>query len=98
MILLIHINKIKLKTKLNFSVVPGPPDWHKKWEQCGYSQQSPINIDKSEAEHTDFPTLKIIFDNPGGLVTGTLKNNGQNIQDTFFQVVVIKIMKTAVPK
>ena len=67
---------MKLKTKLNFSVVPGPPDWHKKWEQCGYSQQSPINIDKSEAEHTDFPTLKIIFDNPGGLVTGTLKNNG----------------------
>ena len=84
MILLIHINKIKLKTKLNFSVAPGPPDWHKKWEQCGYSQQSPINTDKSEAEHTDFPTLKIIFDNPGGLVTGTLKNNGQNIQDTFF--------------
>ena len=78
MILLIHINKMKPKTKLNFSVVPGPPDWHKKWEQCGYSQQSPINTDKSEAEHTDFPTLKIIFDNPGGLVTGTLKNNGHN--------------------
>ena len=56
----------------------GPPDWHKGWEDCGHNRQSPININPSKVVNKNYPTLKMTFDNPGGLVTGTLENTGHS--------------------
>ena len=61
---------------LYFSAAPGPSDWFIKWERCGGNRQSPINIDTTRVRKRQFRTLKIEFDNSGGLVAGDLENNG----------------------
>ena len=61
---------------LYFSAAPGPSDWYIKWERCGGNRQSPINIDTTRVRERKYRTLKIEFDNSGGLVAGDLENNG----------------------
>ena len=61
---------------LYFSAAPGPSDWYIKWERCGGNRQSPINIDTTRMRERKYRTLKIEFDNSGGLVAGDLENNG----------------------
>ncbi|XP_027055172.1 carbonic anhydrase-related protein 10-like [Pocillopora damicornis] len=58
------------------SQAPGPSDWYIKWERCGGNRQSPINIDTTRVRERKYRTLKIEFDNSGGLVAGDLENNG----------------------
>ena len=61
---------------LYFSAAPGPSYWYIKWERCGGNRQSPINIDTTRVRERKYRTLKIEFDNSGGLVAGDLENNG----------------------
>ena len=61
---------------LYFSAAPGPSDWYIKWERCGGNRQSPINIDTTRVRERKYRTLKIEFDNSGGLVAGDLENSG----------------------
>jgi len=56
--------------------VLGPEDWPEEWEDCGHDRQSPINIDTSKVESKSYTPLTMKSDNPRGLVTGTLENNG----------------------
>ena len=52
----------------------GPPDWHIGYDDCGNDRQSPINIDTSKVKSQSYSPLKMTFDKPRGLVTGTLVN------------------------
>lgn len=70
-------NRIDYNSYL-FLIVYGPPDWHKGWDDCGHDRQSPVHIRTRKVVHKSYPTLKITFDNPGGLVTGTLENTGHS--------------------
>lgn len=56
--------------------MPGPRDWKKYWDECGRDRQSPIDIRTSKVRGKSFSDLKMTFDNPRGLVTGTLENTG----------------------
>ena len=58
--------------------VPGPADWKDKFDDCGHSHQSPIDIVKSETVKESYSPLKITFDNARGLVTGKLENTGHS--------------------
>ena len=58
--------------------MPGPADWKDKFDDCGHSHQSPIDIVKSETVKESYSPLKITFDNAKGLVTGTFKNTGHS--------------------
>ena len=59
-------------------IVLGPRDWKKGWEDCGHDRQSPIDIRTSKVVNENFSDLKMTFDNPRGLVTGTLENTGHS--------------------
>ena len=58
--------------------MPGPADWKDKFDDCGHSHQSPIDIVKSETVKESYSPLKITFDNARGLVTGKLENTGHS--------------------
>ena len=65
----------------------GPPDWHIGFDDCGHDRQSPIDIDTSLVKSQTYSNpVKMTFDKPGGLVTGTLENTDHSptlrIEDT----------------